>query len=127
MLDAAIQVDYEPFQRAMDQGANFISWPRPDLVPHNIQDQYPLVKDKTFMLGVVWPDHHAAFPDFYDDTNVTQKWWISEIKRLHNETGVNFDGIWIGESDIFLTLFLYFRYERAKQFWNESGSPLVLR
>lgn len=55
MLDAAVQVDYDSFQRAMDQGANFVSWPRADLVPHNIQDQYPLAKDTNFMLGVVWP------------------------------------------------------------------------
>lgn len=45
------------------------------------------------MLGVVWPDKHAAFPDFYDDTNVTQSWWADEIKRYHES--VSFDGIWI--------------------------------
>lgn len=66
------------------------------------------------MLGVVWPDHHAAFPDFFD-TNVTKEWWKDEFVKIHNSVRiilnhcikclhfaavktlfqVSFDGIWI--------------------------------
>ncbi|KAI6184881.1 P-type domain-containing protein [Aphelenchoides bicaudatus] len=95
MLDAGIEVDYDSFQRALDQGANFISWPRKDLVPHNIQDLYPLAKDTTFMLGVVWPDNHAAWPDFFDDSNKTNQWWANEVQRVRQVLGLQFDGIWI--------------------------------
>ncbi|KHJ95888.1 hypothetical protein OESDEN_04159 [Oesophagostomum dentatum] len=45
------------------------------------------------MLGVVWPDHHVAFPDFLDATNYTAKWWISEIVK--DQKNLGYDGIWI--------------------------------
>jgi alpha-glucosidase (family GH31 glycosyl hydrolase) len=48
------------------------------------------------------------FSDFYDDTNVTQQWWIEEFERYHSEVSLSisiltnlpifqlaFDGIWI--------------------------------
>ncbi|KAI6211415.1 Maltase-glucoamylase, intestinal [Aphelenchoides besseyi] len=108
IFDPAIAVDYDSFKRAKDQKANFISWPRADLVDHDIQDQYPLAKDTLFMLAVVWPDHHVAFPDFYDDTLVTENWWIQEFVRYHKE--MPFDGLWIdmNEPSVFGTNAPYF-------------------
>lgn len=37
------------------------------------------------MLGVVWPDRHVAFPDFFDPTNATLKWWIDEFVRFQQQ------------------------------------------
>ncbi|KAK6059215.1 hypothetical protein COOONC_03154, partial [Cooperia oncophora] len=58
-----------------------------------LQDKYPLVKDTKIMLGVVWPDRHVAFPDFFDPTNATQNWWIQEFATYQQQ--VPYDGIWI--------------------------------
>ncbi|KAI6243207.1 Maltase-glucoamylase, intestinal [Aphelenchoides fujianensis] len=93
IFDPAVQVDYDSFQRAVDQNANFISWPAAAYVDHEIQDEYPLAKDTNFMLSVVWPDKHVAFPDFYDDTNQTADWWVGEFDLYHKSMA--FDGIWI--------------------------------
>lgn len=111
--DPAIEVDYASFQRAMDQviktrtfeyGKNlecevhrmgksrsshaldsggFTS----DLYIFiiSLQDQYPLAKDTKIMLGVVWPDKHVAFPDFFDPTNATTNWWVSEFKQFYQQ------------------------------------------
>jgi hypothetical protein len=46
---------------------------------------YPLAKNTTIMLAVVWPDNHVAFPDFYDDTLKTQNWWVDEFKIYHGK------------------------------------------
>ncbi|KAI6223318.1 P-type domain-containing protein [Aphelenchoides besseyi] len=93
IFDPAVEVDYDSFQRALDQKANFISWPTADLVDHEIQDKYPMAKDTLYMLAVVWPDYHVAFPDFYDDTLATENWWIKEFVDYHKK--MPFDGIWI--------------------------------
>ncbi|CAJ0598366.1 unnamed protein product [Cylicocyclus nassatus] len=93
IFDAAIDINYDAFERAKIAGAQFIEWEREDQVPREIQDQYPLVKDTKIMLGVVWPDEHTAFPDFLDPTNKTTEWWIDEFVRFHEE--VPYDGIWI--------------------------------
>ncbi|ETN75008.1 glycosyl hydrolase, family 31 [Necator americanus] len=89
--DPAIQVDYDVFERALQLNARFIEWERKDQVMQCIQDLYPLVADTKIMLGVVWPDRHAAFPDFLDRN--TRKWWIEEFIRMYNK--VQFDGVWI--------------------------------
>jgi len=93
IFDPAIEVDYDSFQRGLDQGATFISWPREDLVMRDIQDQYPLAKNTVYMLGVVWPDKHVAFPDFLDPQDNTNNWWANEFKLYHDQQA--FDGIWI--------------------------------
>ncbi|KAI6220383.1 Maltase-glucoamylase, intestinal [Aphelenchoides fujianensis] len=93
LVDAAVEVDYPPFERAMDANANFVSWPDARFVPHDVQDKYPLAKNTLFMLGVVWPDNHTAFPDFFDFTGSTQQWWADEIANFH--TVLPFDGLWI--------------------------------
>ncbi|CAD5227735.1 unnamed protein product [Bursaphelenchus xylophilus] len=93
ILDPAVQVNYFSFENGRRQNASFLSWPRKDLVQHKINDLYPLTKDSLDMLGVVWPDAHVAFPDFFDDTNLTANWWKSEIKQFHDR--VAFDGLWI--------------------------------
>ncbi|GMR51809.1 hypothetical protein PMAYCL1PPCAC_22004 [Pristionchus mayeri] len=93
MWDPAIQVDYDAFQRALDSNISFIEWERADEVQHEIQDQYPLVKDTKILLSVVWPDRHIAFPDFLDPQANTEQWWTDEFKRLHDQ--VSFDGAWI--------------------------------
>ncbi|CAJ0573757.1 unnamed protein product, partial [Mesorhabditis spiculigera] len=91
--DPAIQVDYEPYQRAIAAGAKFIEWDQKSQVQNQINDLYPLTKDTTTMLGVVWPDRHVAFPDFLDPTGKTLQWWRDEFKRFHDQ--VAFDGSWI--------------------------------
>ncbi|KAJ1363754.1 hypothetical protein KIN20_023685 [Parelaphostrongylus tenuis] len=93
IFDPAIQVDYESFQRALDQNARFIEWERQDQVMQSIQKQYPLVANTKIMLGVVWPDRHTAFPDFLDPTGNTAKWWVEEFVRFWKQ--VPYDGIWI--------------------------------
>ncbi|GMS79055.1 hypothetical protein PENTCL1PPCAC_1230, partial [Pristionchus entomophagus] len=93
IFDPAIQADYDPFQRAMDSGASFIEWERPDEVMRSIQDLYPTAKDTKIMLAVVWPDKHVGFPDFLDPKNNTLQWWIDEFKRYHDQ--IPFDGAWI--------------------------------
>ncbi|CAD5221335.1 unnamed protein product [Bursaphelenchus okinawaensis] len=93
ILDPAIQVDYSIFENAKRQNVSFLSWPRPDLVQHSTNNLYSQTRDTTDMLAVVWPDRHVAFPDFYDDTNITGNWWKEEIKTLHKR--VVFDGLWI--------------------------------
>ena len=105
IFDPAIQADYDVFQRGINQvetcdvkdsilqNARFVEWERMDQVMHSIQDQYPLAKNTKIMLGVVWPDHHVAFPDFLDPTNATHNWWISEFVNFQKQ--LSFDGIWI--------------------------------
>ncbi|CAD5208486.1 unnamed protein product [Bursaphelenchus xylophilus] len=93
ILDPAVQVDNAIFERAKIMNASFIAWPRGDLVQHKINDIYQNTKGTWDMLAVVWPDKHVAFPDFYDDTNATERWWIEEIKDLNDR--ISFDGLWI--------------------------------
>uniref|UniRef100_A0A1I8B965 P-type domain-containing protein n=1 Tax=Meloidogyne hapla TaxID=6305 RepID=A0A1I8B965_MELHA len=95
IVDPAIQVNYDVFERAIKSGAKFIEWERFDQVQHSIQKLYPLANSTKIMLGIVWPDKHVAFPDFLDrdSEGKTQKWWIDEIKRFHDK--LPFDGLWI--------------------------------
>ncbi|KHN85505.1 Maltase-glucoamylase, intestinal [Toxocara canis] len=93
IFDPAVEVDYATFERAIEMNASFIEWERYDQVPHTIQDMYPLTKDTKIMLGIVWPERHAAFPDFLDPTNATVEWWANEFSLFHKT--VAFDGIWI--------------------------------
>uniref|UniRef100_A0A914D7K4 Alpha-glucosidase n=1 Tax=Acrobeloides nanus TaxID=290746 RepID=A0A914D7K4_9BILA len=88
--------------------ASFIEWPRYDLVPHEVQDQYNLTKNTKIMLGAVWPERNVAFPDFLDTTNNTRDWWANEYKIFH-DTKVPFDGIWIdmNEPSNFATTIYY--------------------
>jgi alpha-glucosidase len=77
------------------KNASFIAWPRADLVPQDIQQLYPLVRNTTIMLGIVWPDAHVAFPDFLDPTNATMQWWTDELKLFHQQVhrrGACFNG-----------------------------------
>lgn len=91
IFDPAIQVDYDTFERGLQSGATFISWPNEDMVQHEINNQYPLTKNTTIMLGNVWPQKHVAFPNFVDTK--TRQWWIDELVRFHKV--LKFDGIWI--------------------------------
>jgi alpha-glucosidase (family GH31 glycosyl hydrolase) len=93
IFDPAIEADYDSFRRALEQKAKFVEWPSENLVPQSIQGKYPLAKNTTVMLGVVWPDKHVGFPDFLDPSNVTNQWWISEFVNFHQT--LPFDGIWI--------------------------------
>ena len=47
--------------------------------------------NNTYMLGYVWPEGKAVFPDFFLER--TKSWWKNEIK-MHFNT-VPFDGLWI--------------------------------
>lgn len=91
IFDPAIEVDYEPFERAIQSGVNFISWPNHDMVQHEINNLYSLTRNTTIMLGTVWPNKHVAFPNFFNTE--AEEWWIEEFKRFHEE--IPFDGIWI--------------------------------
>lgn len=93
IIDPAIEVDYDVFERALQLNVSFVEWPREDQVPQSVQQLYPMAKQTKIMLGVVWPDKHVAFPDFLDPTNNTQRWWSEEFERFYDE--VPFDGIWI--------------------------------
>ncbi|KAL3096045.1 hypothetical protein niasHS_005804 [Heterodera schachtii] len=93
ILDPAIQVDYEVFQRAIQADVSFVEWERFDQVPKDVQNLYPMAKETKIMLSVVWPGRHVAFPDFLDPENKTQKWWSDELQNFHKK--VPFDGIWI--------------------------------
>uniref|UniRef100_A0A915E7Q9 Uncharacterized protein n=1 Tax=Ditylenchus dipsaci TaxID=166011 RepID=A0A915E7Q9_9BILA len=93
IFDPAVEVDYDSFQRALQMNASFIQWPRIDLVPPKVQSLYPMVKNTSIMLGIVWPDRHAAFPDFLDKSGVTNQWWADEFTTYRQQ--VPFDGIWI--------------------------------
>ncbi|KAK6031540.1 glycosyl hydrolase, family 31, partial [Ostertagia ostertagi] len=93
LYDPGIQVDDEPFKRALQNGETFTKHRLRVLAMNSLQDLYPLVKNTKIMLGVVWPDRHVAFPDFLDPTNATKNWWIQEIVNFHKK--VPHDGIWI--------------------------------
>uniref|UniRef100_A0A183U3Y7 Sucrase-isomaltase n=1 Tax=Toxocara canis TaxID=6265 RepID=A0A183U3Y7_TOXCA len=80
------------FDPAIDDAA-FIEWPRTDLVQTEIQNLYDTTMGTKIMLGVVWPDHHAAFPDFSDPQPNTVDWWIDEYRLYYKS--VQFDGLWI--------------------------------
>uniref|UniRef100_A0A0N5ARH1 P-type domain-containing protein n=1 Tax=Syphacia muris TaxID=451379 RepID=A0A0N5ARH1_9BILA len=93
MFDVGIDVTSPPFKRALEQGANFIQWPENNSVPKDVQSMYSTTNNTDFMLGVVWPNNHCAFPDFLDPENNTAEWWISEFREYHKN--ISFDGIWI--------------------------------
>uniref|UniRef100_A0A914Z803 Uncharacterized protein n=1 Tax=Panagrolaimus superbus TaxID=310955 RepID=A0A914Z803_9BILA len=79
--------------RAINADAKFIEWPRPDLVPTDIENRYPLINNTLIMLGKVWPKKNVAFPDFLDSEVKTNNWWINEFTRFRKQ--VEFDGAWI--------------------------------
>uniref|UniRef100_A0A0M3HTR8 NtCtMGAM_N domain-containing protein n=1 Tax=Ascaris lumbricoides TaxID=6252 RepID=A0A0M3HTR8_ASCLU len=85
IFDPAIDVTSEPFTRALEKASDvaFIEWPRDDLVQRNVQNLYNVTAGTKIMLGVVWPDHHTAFPDFSDPKPNTVEWWIDEYRRYH--------------------------------------------
>ncbi|CAB3404386.1 unnamed protein product [Caenorhabditis bovis] len=93
IYDPAVEVDYDSFKRAMNTNARFIEWETKAQVQQSIQNLYPMAKDTKIMLGVVWPDYHVAFPDFFDSTNKTLKWWIEEFVGYQKQ--IPYDGIWI--------------------------------
>uniref|UniRef100_A0A914E9R1 Alpha-glucosidase n=1 Tax=Acrobeloides nanus TaxID=290746 RepID=A0A914E9R1_9BILA len=93
IVDPGIAVDYEVFERGLQQGASFIEWASPELVPNDVNGKYPLTNNTNIMLGAVWPLVHVAFPDFLDPTGNTTKWWINEFTAFHQMLPV--DGIWI--------------------------------
>lgn len=66
------------------QGVSYIDWPSHDFVPDEIEDNYTMIRDKNIMLGNVWPEANAAFPDFLDPQNNTRIWWTNEFTRFHN-------------------------------------------
>ena len=81
------------------------------MVPQNINNQYPLVNGTKILLGVVWPDHHVAFPDFLDPTGQTNQWWSNEFAKFREVRkgsiiGTKFfqtvaiDGVWIDMNEI---------------------------
>ncbi|EGT43318.1 hypothetical protein CAEBREN_29741 [Caenorhabditis brenneri] len=65
IFDPAVEADYLPFQRAQSFGAKFIEWETYSQIQTDIQKLYPMANKTKIMLGVVWPDNHVAFPDFF--------------------------------------------------------------
>jgi alpha-glucosidase (family GH31 glycosyl hydrolase) len=81
------------------------------MVPQNINNQYPLVNGTKILLGVVWPDHHVAFPDFLDPTGQTNQWWSNEFAKFREVRKgsivgtkifqtVAIDGVWIDMNEV---------------------------
>uniref|UniRef100_A0A0N5AKZ6 P-type domain-containing protein n=1 Tax=Syphacia muris TaxID=451379 RepID=A0A0N5AKZ6_9BILA len=93
IFDPAIEADYSTFNRSETHGVSYIDWPSHDFVPDEIEDNYTMIRDKNIMLGNVWPEANAAFPDFLDPQNNTRIWWTNEFTRFHNRCP--FNGIWI--------------------------------
>uniref|UniRef100_A0A914DF41 Alpha-glucosidase n=1 Tax=Acrobeloides nanus TaxID=290746 RepID=A0A914DF41_9BILA len=85
IVDPGIAVDYEVFERGLQQGASFIEWASSELVPNDVNGKYPLTNNTNLMLGAVWPLVHVAFPDFLDPTGNTTKWWINEFTAFHQQ------------------------------------------
>jgi len=46
------------------------------------------------MLGVVWPDEHVAFPDFFRTADA-HAWWQRCISELYTDQSIAFDGLWL--------------------------------
>ncbi|VDK63681.1 unnamed protein product, partial [Gongylonema pulchrum] len=69
------------------------------------------------MLGPVWPDDECAFPDFYDNTQITGNWWVNEFVLLHEK--LKFDGIWIdmNEPAVLATNI------KKPYYWNDPANP----
>ncbi|VDN05710.1 unnamed protein product [Thelazia callipaeda] len=93
IFDVGIQVTQNntAFVNAINMNAGFIEWENENQKNQSVQEMYPLVENTNILLGVVWPDWHVAFPDFFNGTTV--KWWIQEFEQFHRK--IPFDGIWI--------------------------------
>uniref|UniRef100_A0A914CJR4 Glycoside hydrolase family 31 TIM barrel domain-containing protein n=1 Tax=Acrobeloides nanus TaxID=290746 RepID=A0A914CJR4_9BILA len=93
VLDPGIEPTTDGWKRAQSMDAGFIEWASQDLVPKQLQEQYPFAKNSKAMLYASWPDFHVAAPDFLDPSGKTAKWWASELERFHKS--VAFDSIWL--------------------------------
>uniref|UniRef100_A0A0N5AK16 Maltase n=1 Tax=Syphacia muris TaxID=451379 RepID=A0A0N5AK16_9BILA len=93
IFDPAIDVTSSAFKRAINANVSFIEYPRKDMAEGTATEMYESTRNTKIMLSVVWPYHHTAFPDFFDPDDITQRWWIDELKNYHNQ--IPFDGIWI--------------------------------
>uniref|UniRef100_A0A7E4VML4 P-type domain-containing protein n=1 Tax=Panagrellus redivivus TaxID=6233 RepID=A0A7E4VML4_PANRE len=93
IFDPAITIDHVVAERAISQDVSFLSWPRQDLAPTDVQQAYPIIKDKPYMVGRVWPAVPVIWPDFLDPLNKTQSWWTTEFVNFRKT--LPFDGAWI--------------------------------
>ncbi|XP_055340318.1 maltase-glucoamylase-like [Paramacrobiotus metropolitanus] len=95
ILDPAIHSDapikhpkdpqYLPYDNGVMQDV-FIKW------PHGVTGIDSInVGPNNILLGKVWPDGRAAFPDFFSEKAKT--WWKNEIVKQHQT--LKFDGLWI--------------------------------
>ncbi len=105
ILDPAIDVysfRYEAFKAGFDQDV-FVKWNNKSFVENCVNktspvficplnNAYDTTKDTDIILGMVWPDHNTAFPDWLKTE--TEDWWIEQIKTFH-DSGAPFDGLWI--------------------------------
>ncbi|KHN87191.1 Sucrase-isomaltase, intestinal [Toxocara canis] len=87
-LDPAITANSEALKRALTQGASFVEWQNVSQVPP-FQHEYASVDHTKIMLGVLEPNVHVAYADFF--ASKTGDWWKSEIATFFGQLG--FDGI----------------------------------
>ncbi|KHN73908.1 Sucrase-isomaltase, intestinal [Toxocara canis] len=97
LLNAAISVASESFQRALMQNVSFVEWPTNELVQTETNSLYEGTKGKKIMLGVGWPNEHVAFPDLMDSLPQTSKWWSDELQLFYSK--VRFDGVWLSMNE----------------------------
>jgi alpha-glucosidase (family GH31 glycosyl hydrolase) len=98
IVDPGIEVDYEPFSRGLQSGANFIRWYNQSLIQVEVNSNYTLTNGTDYMLSIVWPERHVAFPDFLEPTNKTTEWWMDEFRRFRKLVPI--DGVWIDMNEI---------------------------
>ncbi|OWA52227.1 putative maltase-glucoamylase 2 [Hypsibius exemplaris] len=96
ILDPAIHADaatkhpadppYRPYTRGVEQDV-YIKW-----APNDVGQMDAInIGANGSLLGKVWPDGRAAFPDFF--TRKARTWWIDEVRRQYQT--LKFDGLWI--------------------------------
>jgi len=89
IFDPDIDATYDVFNRGKAKNV-FIQWPRKSCVPGD-NNQYPSTRGTNILLGKVWPENKAGFPDFMKQA--THDWWTDEFVRFHRQ--VEFDAAWI--------------------------------
>ena len=85
IVDSATSVVDVPGSSAFANGKMmdvFVTWPQKYIPEYSqmLNKLYEQTNGTGVMLGVVWPDNHTAFPDFFR-TNASA-WWRNELDRF---------------------------------------------
>ena len=85
IVDSAISVvdvsNSSSFANGMQMDV-FVTWPQKYIPDYSqvLNSLYDQTNGTPLMLGVVWPDNHTAFPDFF--RNNTSTWWRDELYKF---------------------------------------------